>query len=233
MNKPAIVGFILIILLVASVITPAVSKQITIDKGNILESNPEQDEGRLLGTLRMDVGREISNESIWYLKRLVYAYGFWNVELIINFDCPSDRKIELDLLIWATLHPWSIGGEYVQFIYMSTIITIINGSNPQDIHKKVERGVSSHRLWGTRYNLAFSINATLKEYFYYNGKWVQNSEDRIKLSEDDYLYFSPFLRARTYQNENKEADLRITNPFMKLIERFPNLFPILRHLLRL
>jgi hypothetical protein len=165
---------------------------------------------------------------------LVYPNGRWCAKLIINYNCPSDRKIELDLHIEAELHDYDDPWWYsIEFFDINTDITIINGSNPPDIHKKVERYISAHHIWGTSYGMTLHLRVTLKEYKIYNGEWLLNSEDKINIYVTDDLYFVPSSRARTYQNENEETELRITNPFMKLIERFPNMFPILQHLLRL
>ena len=84
MNKPAIVGFALMTILVASVVIPAVSKQITASNENMIEYNPKPDYKRLLATLRMDIGEEISNDKICSNLRKLYRNPFFPRGLIFN-----------------------------------------------------------------------------------------------------------------------------------------------------
>jgi hypothetical protein len=172
MNKPTIVGFILIILLVASVITPAVSKQITTDKVNMLESNPEQGDSRLLATLRMDFGEEIYNDEVnWYI-----IWWKWNpprkyhVDLNINFECPSNRKVEVNYKVEASL--FETHGTELYFFEFEDSVTIINGSNPPDIDDTYVKSVPTQR-----WTLYLLLRAELTAYKYHEGEWVKNSED--------------------------------------------------------
>jgi hypothetical protein len=223
----ATIGSILIILLIASVITPAVSEQITADKGSILESNLEQGEDRWFATLRMDIEDRFTNESITYHRTKPFPRGYWYVELIINFDCPSDRKIELDYIAEADFFDMLGGGDDVDFFFIRDTITIINGSNPPDINETY-RGYVKSGIW---YWMTLSIRANLKPYEYINGEWRPRTGDSIKLKENEDLLFGEILSRGTYQNENKDFDLRVTNPFIRLIERISYKFSILKHLL--
>jgi hypothetical protein len=224
MNKPAIVGFILIILLVASVFNTSVSKQITTDKGNMLESNPEQGEGKWFATLRMDFGEEIYNDKICRYQRPWYKpyhdEGRYYVNVSVNFRCPSNRKIEINYSVKAILYDYMelIYGDRRNIIFcdFEDSVTIINGSNPPDINEGYKK-LCKWAYWG--YLMVLRIQATLKGYKYYDGEWLLNSEDYTLKEERDEINFR---KSRTS-----------TFTFMNLIERFPNIFPILRHLLRL
>jgi hypothetical protein len=213
MNKPAIVGFVLIILLVASFVTPAVSKQITIDKENMLESNPEQGDSKLLATLRMDFGEEIYNDKIKWYTKFKNPPRNYHIDLNINFECPSNRKIYVNYYVGAKL--FSHVSDIVFFDF-SDSVTIINGSNPTDIDESYEKHV-----YPEKWTMFLKIEATLKVYEYVDGDWV-------KVNEDDTLdeKWISFWVA-------KSRGIGITYPFMNLIERFPNMFPMLRHLWRL
>jgi hypothetical protein len=227
MNKPAIVGFILIILLVVSVVIPAVSKQIMVNKEKMLESNPEQGDSRLLATLRMDFGEDIYNDKVKYYTKFWNPPRKYHVDLNINFECPSNRKVEVNYKVEASLY--EIHGWELYFFEFEDSVTIINGSNPPDIDDTYVRSVPTQR-----WTLYLLLRAELTSYKYYEGEWVKNNEDDTEIEK--FIRFTVFesrFSARTYHNENKEFDLRITNPFMRLIERFPNMSPILRHLLRL
>jgi hypothetical protein len=229
MNKPVIVGFILIILLVASVITPAVSKQITIDKGNILESNPEQGEGKWFATLRMDFGEDIYNDKICRLQRPwykpYYDEGRYYVNVSVNFRCPDNRKIEINYSVKAVLYAYDYIGELIYgdrgnniiFCDFEDSVTIINGSNPPDINEDYEKLCKPYYIWG--YLMVLRIEATLTGYKYYDGEWLLNSEGyTLKEVREDINFRKSRTSSFTFEN---------------LIERFPNMFPILRHLLRL
>jgi len=94
MNKPAIVGFVSMAILVVSVVIPAVSKQITASKENMLEYNTKPDYKRLLATLRMDIGEEISNDKICSNRGKLYRNPFFPMGLIFN-KLITDKKIRI------------------------------------------------------------------------------------------------------------------------------------------
>jgi hypothetical protein len=222
MNKPAIVGFILIILLVASVITPAVSKQITIDKENRLESNPEQGDSRLLATLRMDFGEDIYNDRIEYESINWRPAGVWYVNVEINFKCPDNMKIEVRYTYYAELDDWP--NNWITFCDVKDSVTIINGSNPPDININYTKRVEPYWGW---YLLRLRISANLTAYEYVDGEWVKiNNNDTYKVVHD----WLRFYKSRTFERTHYIPFIQL---YENLIERFPNMFPILRHLLRL
>lgn len=184
MKYKAIIGFVLITLLVASVVIPAVSKQITANKGNILESNPKPGDSKWFATLRMDFGEEIYNDKIcWLGWKPYYPVGRYYVHVDVNFTCPSNRKIEVNYLVKAVLY----GDEQdIIFCNFEDSVTIINGSNPPDINEDYEKFCEVGYMG---YWMVLRIKATLKEYKYYDGEWLLNSEDYTLKEEEANINF--------------------------------------------
>ena len=223
MNKPAIVGFILIILLVASVFNTSVSKQITTNKENRLESNPEQGDSKLLATLRMDFGEEIYNDKIEYDEsnwRL--PAGVWNVNVKINFRCPGNMKIEVRYGYFAELDDWPY--KTVLFCDVKKSVTIINGSNPPDVNINYTKRVEP---WSHSFLLVLIIWANLTAYEYVDGEWVKINDDDTYNKVTDWVYFDKS------RSSEKTYNIPLVQLYKKLMERSPFVFQILRHLLRL
>jgi hypothetical protein len=133
--------------------------------------------------------------------------------VIVNFSCPDNRKIEVNYLVKAAFY----GDERdIIFCDFEDSVTIINGSNPPDIDENYEKKC---KVGYRGYWMVLLIKATLREYKYYDGEWILNSEDDTLKEEEANINI---VKSRTS-----------TFTFENLIERFPNMFPILRHLLRL
>jgi len=217
-KKGLVVG--IIVLFQGIVIEPITSIDITQEK-EIEESNPEVRDSKWLATLRMDFGEEIYNEEIKYLKKWFYPRGDWYVNLIINFDCPSDRKIEIDYMVSAYLYAVARQEYWLTFIdYLEGNYTIINGSNPPDINKKYEKNVD-WLLAPNGFSMTFFIVGELTVYEYVDDGWVKVDYDHAWIRKQHSGFFSD------------SRDSKRVYPFMRFIERYLNTFPILRHLLRL
>lgn len=178
MNKSAIVGFILIILLGASAVTPVTSIQIIDNKEKTLESNHGQDDARWFATLKVDFGKEIYNEKIYHLWwKLFLPEGDYYVNVKINFRCPPDKRIDVSYHIRVVMA--EEGPDKITFCDLKDTVTIINGSNPPDIDEKyVKYCFNSGYTW-VGWGVDYIIKADLNVYDFVDGEWVLTDEDHI------------------------------------------------------
>jgi hypothetical protein len=172
----------------------------------------------------MDFGDDIYNDKICWLQKKndVYPIGRYYVNVIVNFRCPDNRKIEISYSVKAVLEDYKGGLIYgdrldIVFCNFGDSVTIINGSNPPDINESYEKKCTTQGGFG--WVMILRIEATLTGYKYYDGEWILNSEGyTLKEVREDINFYKSRTSSFTFEN---------------LIERFPNMFPILRHLLRL
>jgi hypothetical protein len=191
MNKSVIVGFILIILLGASAVTPVESIQIIDNKEKTLESNHGQDDARWFATLKVDFGEEIYNEKIyWIWWKFALPEGDYYINVNINFRCPPDKRIDVSYHIKVAMY--EEGPHKIIFCDFEDSFTIINGSNPPDIDEKyVKYCFNSGYTW-VGWGVWYIIEADLDVYDFVDGEWV--------FIDEDHLYKEVYMGTEFYEN---------------------------------
>ena len=182
----------------------------------------ENGDSTWLATLRMDFSDEIYNDKITHFEGGGIPVGEYYIEVVMDFECPSNRKIEINYHYSAKFVYLYFHSTQLVFCDKSDSFTIINGSNPHTVHIKYEKHLDEWYFW----IMKLLINATLKVYEYNDGKWIQISEDYTDKSVDDVLlYVYPKEISDTFNEQdcncNPISDSQVAR-FERLLNRVEN-----------
>jgi hypothetical protein len=152
------------------------------------------DDSKWIATLSMNFTDEIKNINITHIEEDVIPQGFYRVDVLMDFNCPEDRKIEIDYYYNAYLYYSWLPGLHIDFCENNNTKTIINGSNPPTFNNTytefIYEGTGSYR-----WVLHLIINATLRGFSYIDGEWVLVKEQNSSTEA--------FHKFWVYKNKNK------------------------------
>ena len=178
---------------------------------------PEPLYDRTLARMGITIGENFSNIYLDFVSHHIYFLGDWHVFLDINFSCPTNRKIDVNIYAYAFLAE-KVTHPDVDFIRpYSESFTIINGSNPSNIH--IDAVAKVNKATGYQGMLGFK-KCYITSYEFVNGTWEQVGTDYI-----DDLQKLKYFRFWFYR------DIDIVNPIILLYNKFPCIALLLKHII--
>jgi len=168
-----------------------------------------------LAKMTINFGEEIYNDKIEHISGGGHPLGRYYIQVLINFSCPSNRKLYIHYHYDARLIDWFHPFYDIVFCDKSRYVTIINGSNPPEINETYDKQLDEHYYWV----MELHISATLIVYEYINGYWRQIDDDSTNKEVRDVIWFIDsrhterirILKIIFYKHSSLEALLRIMN----------------------